>query len=147
MDVPDVAELAARDERAGLLALRVEADVEVRAVDEPASLGELEQLRRLLRVIASGFSQTTCLPASSACLRLRVVEMVRRRQMDDVDAIVGEHRLEAVVRLGQRHGPLLAAPAPARADDTGDLDAEAAQCVDVDDADEAGAHHSRTEIG
>jgi len=28
------------------------------------------------------------------------MELVRRRQMNDVNAIVGEHLLEAVVRLG-----------------------------------------------
>jgi len=43
VDVPDVAERIVGDERTGLLRLRVEADVEVRAVDEAALLGEAEK--------------------------------------------------------------------------------------------------------
>ena len=79
--------------------------------------------------------------------RLCVVELVRRRQMNDVDAIVGEHLLEAVVRLGKRDRPALGArPLRRGADDAEDLYAESAQCVDVHDADEAGAHHRRTQI-
>ena len=59
--------------------------------------------------IASGFSQTTCLPAFSAARACVKLELIRRRQMNDVDAIVGEHLLEVVVRLGKRDRPALGA--------------------------------------
>ncbi len=42
--VPDLAELTALDARARLLHERVEADVEVGAVHEPARVGELDEL-------------------------------------------------------------------------------------------------------
>ncbi len=97
--VPDVAELAAARARTGLLDQRVEADVEVRAVDEPAALGELEQLAPTRRRSGRAASRRRrACPAASACLHLRVVEVVRRRQVDDVDAVVGEQRLVALVR-------------------------------------------------
>ena len=48
-----------------------------------------------------------------------------------------EHRLEALVRL--RQPGLLARSIRRRADDARDIDAEAAQRLDVDDADESGA--------
>src|SRR5690242_11405414 len=50
VDVPDLAEPTVREQCARFLALRVEADVEVRAVDAAAALRELEQLGRLGRV-------------------------------------------------------------------------------------------------
>ena len=132
---------------AGLLALGIETDVEVGAVDEAASLARARRSSAdCSESIASGFSQTTCLPASSAASRLCVVELVRRRQVNDVDAIVVEQRLEAVVRLGAGPPALGARPLRRGADDAGDLHAEPAQCVDVHDADEAGAHHRRTQI-
>ena len=49
MDVPDLADLALAHALAGLLDDRVEADVEVRAVDEPGALRQLDELRRLDR--------------------------------------------------------------------------------------------------
>ena len=49
VDVPHLAELARDDPLARLLDDGIEADVEVRAVHEPAALGELDELRRLLR--------------------------------------------------------------------------------------------------
>ena len=126
---------------------RVEADVEVGAVDEAASLRELDELRGLLRVDREGLLADDVLARLQCRPRLRVVELVRRRQMNDVDAIVGEHLLEAVVRLGKRDRPALGArPLRRGADDAEDLYAESAQCVDVHDADEAGSHHRRTQI-
>ena len=72
---------------ADVLVERVEADVEVDGVDEAAFGGELDQLRPTpSAVIASGFSQTTCRPGGQDLLRLGDVEVVRRRDVDDVDA-------------------------------------------------------------
>jgi hypothetical protein len=51
-----------------LLALRVEAHVEVDRVHEPALLGQAQQLGGLDESMPSGFSHTTCLPAASARL-------------------------------------------------------------------------------
>ena len=66
--VPDLSELARADALARLLHERVEAEVEVRAVHEPASSPPARRAPPTARTsIASGFSQTTCLPASSAC--------------------------------------------------------------------------------
>jgi hypothetical protein len=68
-------------------------------------------------------------------LHLCVVEVVRRRDVDDVDASVGEHVVEARIRLGQAR--LLPRALRRRAHDAGDLDADTAQRLDVHDADEA----------
>jgi hypothetical protein len=60
--------------------------------------------------------------------------------VDDVDALVGEHRLEGLVRLGQVVGARLGGGAlRAGADDAGHLDPEPPQRLDVDEADETGA--------
>ena len=102
MDVPDLADPAVRDERASFLALRVEADVEVRAVDESAALGELEQLGRLHRVQRERLLADDVLARLEDRLHLRVVQVVGRRQVHDLDALVRQHRLEALVRGGKR---------------------------------------------
>ena len=49
------------------------------------------------RVISSGFSTTTCLPARAACDRRVQVGAARGADADDVEAGVGEHRVEVVV--------------------------------------------------
>jgi hypothetical protein len=57
----------------------------------------------------------------------------------DVDPVVGEHRVERLVRFGEVVGDgLLGRAGRAGADDAGDLDAETPQRLDMDDADEAG---------
>jgi hypothetical protein len=76
-------------------------------------------------------------------LHLLVVEVVRRRQVDDVDSLVGEERLVALVRGSQ---PLGSGPLLRRADHARHLDAEPTQRVDVDDADEAGPDDPRPEL-
>ena len=78
-------------------------------MDVPGGLGEREQLGVCALFIASGFSQTTCLPAASVVADLPVVEMVGGREVHDVDALVGEHRLEGLVRLGQVLGAAFSA--------------------------------------
>src|SRR5207302_10448039 len=77
VDVPDLADAAVREERPGLLALRVEADVEVRAVDEAAALGELEQLGGLPRVERKGLFADDVLAGRERRAHLRVVQVVR----------------------------------------------------------------------
>ena len=65
VDAVDRADVAATHPRPRLPAERIEADVVVRAVDEPAVLREPQQLPDSSEVSASGFSQTTCFPAAS----------------------------------------------------------------------------------
>ena len=54
--------------------------------------------------------------------------------MDDLDAFVGQHRLEALVRL--RQPGLLARALGRGADDARHVDPDSLQGLDVDDADE-----------
>jgi hypothetical protein len=78
---------------------------------------------------------------------LLVVQVVRGGEVDDVDAVVVQNRLERVVRLGEVVGVRLGGGAfAARADDAGDFDAEATERLDVDDADEAGAGDRRSDV-
>ena len=77
-------------------------------MDEPALLGEAEQLAGLLRGERQRLLAHDVLAGGEHAFDLRVVEVVRRRQMDDVDALVGQHGLETVVRL--REARLLARP-------------------------------------
>ena len=55
--------------------------------------------------IAGGFSTNTCLPASSACLRERVVGRHGRRDHDRLELGVGEHLLERAGRARAREAP------------------------------------------
>ena len=95
---------AARASRASWQ-LRVEADVEVdaraRARSRSASASSSAVSARSSP--AASRRRRACRPRAPR-LRLRVVEMVRRGDVDDVDALVGEHRLEGLVRLGQPGG-------------------------------------------
>ena len=106
VDVPDLAQLACADARARLLHDRVEADVEVRAVDEARLLGALEKLRRLLGGQRERLLADDVLAGFERRQHLRVVEVVRRREVHDVDLLVGEHGL---VRLVDRRDPFAAA--------------------------------------
>ena len=56
----------------------------------PLSAASSDELGRLPRVIASGFSHTTCLPAASAAGDLLEVQVVGRGDVDDVDRVVRE---------------------------------------------------------
>ena len=101
VDVPDVAQRADAHERPRLVDHRVEAKVEVRAVDEPAPLGELEQLGRLRRGRRERLLANDVLAGRQGIAYLAVMEMVRGRHVDDVDPLVGEQRLVALVRRGE----------------------------------------------
>ena len=75
------------------------------------------------------------------------MQVVGRREVDDVDPLVGQHRLEARVGVRQVLGArLLGRALGGRADDPGDLDAEAPQRFDVHDADEAGPRDGRANV-
>ena len=142
VDAVDRAEVAAADPRAGLPAERVEADVVVRAVDEPALLGEPEQLAGLRGGQRQRLLADDVLAGREHGLHLRVVEVVRRRQVDDADAVVVQHRLEALVRLRQAG---FWRARGRRADDARHVDTEASERLDVDDADEPGPDDGRSD--
>ena len=72
---------------------------------------------------ASGFSQTTCLPAASASLDERTMQIVRRADVDNVDVGDCEHV------VGRRANPR-SAPRRVR----GVLGALGGRCGDADDA-------------
>jgi hypothetical protein len=78
------------------------------------------------------------------CLGLWLVQVIRSREVHDVDAIAGEGALEALVHVGEWDDrSLRARPLRRRADDAENVDAQPAQRVDVDDADEARSHDGR----
>jgi hypothetical protein len=75
------------------------------------------------------------------------MKVVWRRDVNDVDALVGEHRLHRLIRRGQAGGAGSLGPASgARADDAMDLDAQPSQCVHVHRSDEAGADYGCSEL-
>jgi hypothetical protein len=115
-------------------------------VHEPGALGERHELGGLARVERERLLADHVLARLQHRLDLRVMEVVGRRDVHDVHARVLEHRLEAVVGLGQPGGArLLPRALRCRAHHAEHLDAEAAQRVDVDDSDETGAHHRGTQ--
>ena len=138
-----------RDELRDVLVERVEADVEVDRVDEPARARPgATSSADSAEVIASGFSHTTWLPGGEDPPDLRVVELVGRGDVDDLDALVGEQLVEARVGLRQAE---LARPAARRAPATTsrrpcDADADAAQRLDVDGADEPAADDGGADV-
>src|SRR5215211_3708557 len=94
-------------------------------------------------VRASGFSQDDVLPGGERLLDLAVVEVVRRRQMDNVHALVGE---ELVVAVDHRRELLGVCALGRRADDAGDFDSEPPQGLDVDGADEPRADDACAQV-
>ncbi len=83
-------------------------------------------------VRASGFSQTTCLPASRHSAHLFGMEMVGAGDMDNVDVGIGNQRLEALVdprEIGR--GGLGSCPLRRGPDHPGHLHPETTQRLDV----------------
>ena len=80
--------------------------------------------------------------------RLRDVEVVRRGDVDDVDGRVREDLVEGRVGVAdaQGVGPGRAALRGA-AEDAADVDADAAELLDVDRPDEPGADDGGTDVG
>jgi hypothetical protein len=138
VNVPDLPQLAGVYPRTRLPDQRIEAKVEVRAVDEAGALCQLQELGGLGGREGKRLLADHVLAGLERLLRLRVMQVVRSGQMDDVDALVGEHRFVRVVG-GDRGGR--ARPLRCRADDAEDLDPEPPQGVGVHSADEAGTDH------
>ena len=136
VDVPDLAQRARRHERPRLVRDRVEAEVEVRAVHEPALRRELEQLGRLRRGRRQRLLADDVLAGRQRIAHLPVMEMVRRRHVDDVHPLVGEQRLVALVRGSE---PLRLRALGRRRARPHDLHAQPSQRLDMDGADEARA--------
>ena len=90
MDVPDGADLARAHAGTHFLKERIEAEVEVRAVNEPGSFAELRELGRFVGSERERLLAHNVLPRSEHQLHLRVVELVRRRDVHDVDPLVAE---------------------------------------------------------
>src|SRR5262245_43413042 len=110
-------------------------------MDEPALVCKAHELAGLPRRQRERLLADDVLPGLERRLRLRVVQVVRRRDVDDVDAVVLEQRLVALVRL--RQARLLARALGRRPDDARHVDTEAPQGLDVDDADEARSDDGR----
>src|ERR1041385_4446910 len=97
---------------------------------------------------ASGVPQTTGLSRRGGRACVSVMQVVGRRHVDHVDIRVVEHRLEA--RVGGRQAELPTARRGAflaRSDDAVHLDAQAAQSLHVDGADETGADDRGADLG
>jgi hypothetical protein len=110
-------------------------------VDEAALVGEPHELGRLRGGQRERLLADDVLAGGERGLHLRVVEVIRRRDVDDVHARVRQQRLVALVR-GRQAG-LRAGALGRRADHAGDVDPEPAQGLDVDDADEPRADDGR----
>jgi hypothetical protein len=76
-------------------------------------------------------------------LDLRIVELVRRRQMDDVYALVAK---ELLVAVHDRPEALRPRPVRRRTDHADDLDTEPPQRFHVDSTDEPGADDAGMQI-
>ena len=90
--------------------------------------------------MASGFSHTTWPAGGEDLADLRMVEVVRRGDVNDLDPAVIEEVGEG--RIGLRHADALGAAAAAlwgRSEQSVHLHAQASQGLDVDGADEAAA--------
>ena len=105
-------------------------------MDEPRPLRQLDELCGLVGRHGQRLLAHNVLPGGECLHHLRVVEMVWRRDMDDVDSVVVEHCL---VRLVRRSDSLCGGALARGADDPRHLDAKPAKRINVDDADEASA--------
>ena len=77
---------------------------------------------------------------------LRVVQVIRRGDVDDIDPLVVQHGLEAVVGGRQaKRASAFRGPGMAGSNDTMHLNAQATQGFHVHHADEARTHHGRAD--
>ena len=121
MHVPYLPDAAVEHTSSRFLHLRIEADVEIRAVHEPALLGQRDELAGLGGGQRERLLADDVLAGLEGALHLRVVEVVRRGEVDDVHAFVCKQRLVALIRWRQ---PLCSRALRARPDDACHLDAE-----------------------
>ena len=130
-----------------MLVHRVEADVEVHGVDEPAPLRDGDELRRLGRRHRQGLLADDVAPGFEDLAGLGYVEVVRRGDVDDVDGLVGQEGLQRGIGAShaERLGPL-ASTVGAAAEDAPDAHADPAQRLDVDGADEARPDDGRADL-
>ena len=146
-DQPDVPHPAVAHEPRHVLVERVEPDVEVDRVDEAARRGQPDEVARLVRGHRQGLLAHDVPARREDRLDLRVVQLVGRRDVDDVDPVVVEQLVQRGV--GAADVDLLRAGggAVARgAEQAGDVDADPAQGLDVHRADEAAADHGGADV-
>ncbi len=146
---PDVADVARRDDLVRVLVERVEADVEVHGVDQAARRGEPRPARRTPRRSSPAASRRrrACRPRGSPWPGGRggrsATSRGRRRRRDRRGASRARRRPAA------RRGPSARACAALRraAEDAAHLDADPAQGLDVDRADEARPDDGGADVG
>ena len=111
--VPDLAEPPVGDQLAGERDGRHpavgEADHRADAALRPPRSAAAAIASASATVLASGFSHSTCLPASSAAIAISAWRVARGADVDEVDVVPGDHR--APVGLGRRPADLRAAAA------------------------------------
>jgi hypothetical protein len=146
-DHPDLAQLALAEQLGRVLVEGVEADVEVDGVDHPRVRGQALQLgglgrRGRQRLLADD------VPAGDQDPRdLREVERVRRRDVDHLDALVGQHLVHGPVGVRQAQVGGSLRPVLRRLfQEPVDRDAEPAQCLDVHGSDEPAADDGGADV-
>ena len=145
---PDVAELAGGDDLVGVLVERVVADVEVGGVDEAGRGGQLDQLARLGRGHRQRLLADDVPAGREDGLRLGEVEIVGGGDVDDVDRLVAEEVVEGGVCARDAEAGRTSGAALGRAaEHAADLDADAAERLDVDGPDEARADDRGADVG
>jgi hypothetical protein len=79
---------------------------------------------------------------------LRVVQVIRRGDVDHIDPGIGQHRLEALVRWRQlQRGGALCGPRVAGSNHPVHLHAQPAQSLDMHGSDEPRADNGRANFG
>ena len=147
-DQPDVAQLAVAHGAVEMLVERVEADVVVDGGDAVARGREPDQLRGLRGGHRERLLAHHVAAGGQDRLDLGVVELVGRRDVDDVHARVGEQLVQAAHTRAARPAASARVDGPlgGGAEDAVDRDAQAAERLHVDRADEAGADDGRADV-
>jgi hypothetical protein len=139
-DEADVAQVAGGHAFAHVLMERVEPDVEVHGIDEAARPGLVDQPRGLGRGHRERLLADDVLACGEDRRRLRDMEVVRRGDVDDVDRVVREDLVQAGIAVANVQGVGSGGGAFRRAaEDAAHVDPDAAELLDVDGPDEAGA--------
>ena len=147
VDVVDRAHVAAAHHVVRLQVERVEADVVADGRRLLFALRQLHQLGRLLRVHGQRLLAQDVLAGQERLLGQRVMQHVGHGEMDGVNVLVRQHFVDALVRAGQAElllgrGRFLVIDA----ENAGHGDAEPAQRLDVDGADETGADYRGVDL-